>query len=30
MKYKIGDRVRIVSARVPGMNREGEMDRWRL
>ena len=28
MKYKIGDRVRIVSKRVYGMNREGKMDRW--
>lgn len=28
MKYKIGDRVRIVSVRVHGMNPKGKMDRW--
>lgn len=28
MKYKIGDRVRIVSVRVPGMNPKRKMDRW--
>jgi hypothetical protein len=28
MKYKVGDRVRIVSKRVDGMNREGEMDKF--
>lgn len=28
MKYKIGDRVRIVSVRVHNMSPKGEMDRW--
>ena len=28
MKYKVGDRVRIVSKRTDRMNADGGMDRW--
>lgn len=28
MKYKVGDKVRIVSERTDGMNYDGEMDCW--